>query len=812
MQLSDRITSRELFDQATYRLGGSERTVKRGHFNSHGYYSVGAGYNAVVPRDPKQQHDYGEPLVYLDLTDRIPASMWWLAREHIRAMAGLYGEDSTILKALRRNVQTANLAIHTCADEPTLVEYTPDATAGEADRRLRIKLGRLLKQVLPGYTDAQIQYLDAVHRSEVSSEVEFIEAADILAAYSLAQDSGVGACMSKSSREYGLPEDVHPTMAYNAPGFRLAVLRKVDGKHLSARCLLWENPEDATDKRMVRVYGDSALSRRLDRLGYKLKGLAGAKLAVVPVGTSPTRIAAPYIDGPGGAQSEEDGRWMVRRPDCIQLVTRDTAIALRQALRGRMPEHAVAVLASSAGGYYDMSVVAYDATNYTCAVTGEVSDGINAPPVDALHNGEVVKASKTALLRAGWVKARHSVDGDYLIEVMVSSDTPTFRDSGYDDPIVESSHAREYLGYYKLDTEFYPEATDWVRPGEFAVRSARKLAFDEGTGTWSVAPDYIHIKEEDEAHVWVDNTFGSAVIHKSQLPKTAVRVADHGSTKWWALQPSCVVLTDTKRKVIPDLHEVQRLYDGTWTYTRNAMRTSVLGTTIWVKSGTNLLPKLAALPEQVLARVANRMVSQSPDNVYLSFARNHQVVMEHSDGTRLVMAEPYSERYVETRELTRRLATMTVAEIMATWPATAPATAEYAHNRAHNLSLVEAEIARITVERGVTAAVDAAVATVAAANADRLPFEFRVGDQVRVAVKTTMHRDPDGTAKHWGDVWTDEMDEWVGTDAVVFDVHPAYGVGLRSDTHHANYRFPTGALQLLQPSRLSPDTELAQAA
>jgi hypothetical protein len=61
----------------------------------------------------------------------------------------------------------------------------------------------------------------------------------------------------------------HPAAIYGSPNFSVAVHRDTKGT-VKSRSVVGQ-PEDADDKRYVRIYGDAALQRKLERHGYKLK-------------------------------------------------------------------------------------------------------------------------------------------------------------------------------------------------------------------------------------------------------------------------------------------------------------------------------------------------------------------------------------------------------------------------------------------------------------------------------------------------------------------------------------------------------------
>lgn len=130
----------------------------------------------------------------------------------------------------------------------------------------------------PTVRDGIVRQVSDLHRDHYATDdVHFLtEAADIIDAY---QNSNASSCMSKGNLNYQSP--VHPvTMYANCPGVALAVMKKPGG--IRARCMTYVNPDDPDDKRYIRTYGDFTLQSKLERLGYKLGTLRGAKLKKIP--------------------------------------------------------------------------------------------------------------------------------------------------------------------------------------------------------------------------------------------------------------------------------------------------------------------------------------------------------------------------------------------------------------------------------------------------------------------------------------------------------------------------------------------------
>lgn len=555
--LADKITS---FDQLSSVLTSEQRTA----------------YLRTASKTLRFFGDiaYRYPLVWRGRSNMysgtaIPDTYWWALREALRQTTGVYQPHTEVLEWLSGMESLRNMYIHISVDDPSLIAFTPDERSGQEDRRVKMALGRFLKKFLL-LSDSTVQALEAAHRADMNNEIEFIPHSGIKDAYCSA---AVGSCMSKSSSAYNMAADVHPVMAYDMPGFMLAVSRNASGE-INGRNLCWVNPDDPADKRMVREYGDSALTRRLTRAGFRFHGLGGAKLRVVPLvlrdgSPLPNHYAMPYLDWPAGNSGSADANpavYVALRDGYFEVLPNDGVTALRR-LAESAGRNAARVFpsAQAACGYIQAEYAPRDLASFTCAITGETHDRRQVSAASAVRmteSGEV----EWVEVRSDRARALPLIATERGARPAIGT-LPTFSDSHH--PLaLETPATREALGYTPLDPDLYPGG-QWVHR-----QDAHRLAVRGADGELTT----VVVRKEDTvflatADMQVRRT------HPSLLPPGAVRVADHESQKTYVAPDavSHIAVTDTKRKVLPHLHAVAKGYDGVWSYQRNMKHVSFMG-------------------------------------------------------------------------------------------------------------------------------------------------------------------------------------------------------------------------------------------
>lgn len=193
--------------------------------------------------------------------------------------------------------------VHVSPTDPSKIRFTPNQKAWEKDVTTETTIAKYLKKHFPELTDLQLRDIATIHKLACTDGgLEFFtKKEDLIRVYR----DGPGSCMTHGDEKYGGHE--HPLAVYaEMPGIRLAALRSAkskdgDGKGYSARCFVYENPDDPDDKRYIRVYGDTRLMTILQNRGYEAGNWSGAKLRKIPAldrdgHPIPDTWIAPYID------------------------------------------------------------------------------------------------------------------------------------------------------------------------------------------------------------------------------------------------------------------------------------------------------------------------------------------------------------------------------------------------------------------------------------------------------------------------------------------------------------------------------------
>lgn len=245
--------------------------------------------------------------------------------------------------------------LHLSPKDPLFVRFTPDEKSRERDLVVETTITKYLRKYHPSLTDVQLQEIAELHKLHCMDEgVQFFTSEeDIKRVYQNGPDS----CMSKGDSAYKSPK--HPSAVYaGAPGVKLAALKIGDGEKFSARCLVYENPDNPNDKRYIRVYGDTLLQRKLERKGYKHSSWKGLKVRKVPYVDKngkplPGTFVFPYIDDVvGGNGSAGSAQYAVTKKDWDYWYI-DTSATCDKIRREAKPEEdAIYICATiTAGGF-----------------------------------------------------------------------------------------------------------------------------------------------------------------------------------------------------------------------------------------------------------------------------------------------------------------------------------------------------------------------------------------------------------------------------------------------------------------------------
>lgn len=488
----------------------------------------------------------------------VDGNNWWASRELNRIAEGVY-ETTEQLEQLNK---VFGIYAHISTKDRKMVAYTPDATAGERDAQIIISPGRLFTKFYPVASPEYVRNLTEEHNATACAEVEFLTGMAIVQAYNDMVNTGVGSCMTKTHWK----DKDNPCEVYDAPGISLAILRDSAGK-INARALVFEN----TSKRVyIRAYGNPALVKRLNGMGYKVGNFAGAKLKKVLHSTHVEsnaegyqRVLLPYLDA-NGSMSAQVGSSVVLLEDSLVVVNKDQLTAFRGY-----------VAIGSTVGCVDMRPVPPNKYLRTCLVSAQVVDLLAESTTADLFVEFWDKESE----EVGWALT------DVVSESTAHITTASYKGAGirayaqhtvcvangYSDTrrIVNSSKNLEYYDLVELDKTIYPEG---------GLHNSRELV--------KIGDKYY--KQEDTLRIFdkgeIEYRLKSEVLNKANKSKY-VRL--HNSLYITAGTPYLV--TKTGAKVRQDLHQIGWDVDGEVSFARGHVKIELLDRTWLFPMGTNLV-------------------------------------------------------------------------------------------------------------------------------------------------------------------------------------------------------------------------------
>jgi hypothetical protein len=378
---------------------------------------------------------------------------WWLKREYLRIQLGVYA-SSEITESINRSFGI-QYALHISKEDKDMVAYTPSYEAGCADKQIKTTIGKFLRKHFFLLTDAHIQTLESDHRAEINAAYKVATtSADIRQVYTTMDgDSG---CMRKLPIHYGIENDVHPSEAYEAPGMGVAYTER-DGV-IKSRSVIWVNPIDAKDKRFVRIYGDPVLRKLLIRDGFVQTHLAGAKLKKIPYvgrGDDPRGYLSPYLDGPGGAQSDPncyvalDGEWLT-------IIGREAADKLNRAA-----STVGANYAAQSKSYENARVILDPVPNmdFVSDMTGKTYSMLRDTKVRYYSDEGEYKTAELEELPTTGVRyyVRYTMESPRapMTLAYAKSTTASFFHNRDSRTYIDTQVNRDDLGYQRLSTKYY---------------------------------------------------------------------------------------------------------------------------------------------------------------------------------------------------------------------------------------------------------------------------------------------------------------------------------------------------------------------
>lgn len=428
-------------------------------------------YLAVVGSATSGSQVTQNSAIYFEGTVFRPSPVpWWHEREMMRMKHGVY--KTSILTEALNAVWAGQHAVHVSREDPTQLAYTASVEDGERDKQLRVSPGRFLRKYFPLFSDKQIQHLEEAHKTDLDASYLVARSEEAIAEV-YTNMSGDTGCMRRSGSSFGFGSSRHPSVAYTGPGFGVAYLLS-STKQVIARCVIWVNPDNSSDKRAVRVYGHPTLRRKLLADGFKFAPLTGAKLAKVPLPGQdkiPNRYYLPYLDGPEGHQTDTRGNCVRISTDgnFLEIISHETACA--------------APPGTVAGARTTLGCVTLAPPPQEEILTSVISGSRVRKYADnckqcAKYVGEgnfvLGWAPLVELTAANYVLARYKELQATAIQVYARRE---FISNG----IVLNAAGRAEVGAEQLSVDYYPTATYTT---EFAVETdtQRKIKFEDTVG------------------------------------------------------------------------------------------------------------------------------------------------------------------------------------------------------------------------------------------------------------------------------------------------------------------------------------------
>lgn len=562
--LKEKIDSFDAYKKAATKIGGDR------------YYETNAIWDiqslGFTPDDTPYGEFNGEYVG--EVASRAKEHTFWWFREQAR-IAVLYPPRTNVMQRLIKQFKLGAYCIHPSTDPaaPEAVTYTPDQAMGIADRQVKLSsLGKLIRKLCPLVSDAHAQKLEAMHRAELDPTFLTATTADEIA-YVYQHMDGDSGCMRYDNSRWNLPRGMHPSHVYAADNMGVAY-HKV-GDAIKSRAVIWTDA--AGNKKYVRLYGDAALKRKLESNGYSQGSLAGARIKAIRLAAEydiNERYVVPYIDGQGGAQSDEDGTWGYIPADDtahIQLVTRE--VAQRMIRLG----YSLTRFKAHSDVRHHISVIDTSAFQFTCPVTGVQVDQLVTTPTYIYINGEV-KPAHSSVTEHGYVRSVTAVrDNRHILVYYTEAHQPPMF-SNYDNWFDDAA-TRGYCGQVQLDSRFYPD-TPWVErdktfnlgidDANYTVLTTDVLRVSDDTGTYT----FHHVSEKTQL----------------QYKKEGyVSVPPSGGIKWLVhpSNPYLVPLVSGKW-ALRNEHNLTKLYDGKWASARNVEEVSMFGINVNILKGTTL--------------------------------------------------------------------------------------------------------------------------------------------------------------------------------------------------------------------------------
>lgn len=550
--LKEKIDSFDAYKQAVAKIGGDR------YYETYAIWDIQS--IGFTPDDTPYGEFNGEYVG--EVASRAKEHTFWWFREQAR-IAVLYPPRTNVMQRLIKQFKLGAYCIHPSTDPaaPEAVTYTPDQAMGIADRQVKLSsLGKLIRKLCPLVSDAHAQKLEAMHRAELDPSFLIASTAEEIA-YVYQHMEGDSGCMRYDNSRWGLPRGMHPSQVYAADNMGVAY-HKV-GDAIKSRAVIWTDANG--NKKYLRLYGDGALKRKLEANGYTQGSLAGARIKAIRLAAehdSSERYVVPYIDGQGGAQSDEDGTWgyiPANDPSHIQLVTRAVANRLNQMGYGltRFKAH-------SDVRHFINTIDTADFTS-TCPITGLTVDQLVTQGIYVYHDGEV-KLAHSSAVEHGYSASVSAHRDSRWIDVYFTTDNPppTFNGTQFDD-----AQTRRAMGHVLLSEPHYAALT-WARKADVIHQHDA-----DGNVIRILKADALRVTDADGEKTIVHTAVKTQAAYKKE---GYVSVPPRDGIRWLVHKdnPYLVQLMSGKW-ALRNEHAIEKLYDGRWAPARSVEPVTLYG-------------------------------------------------------------------------------------------------------------------------------------------------------------------------------------------------------------------------------------------
>lgn len=628
--LSTKITSMEQLNEIIVAAYPTNNTYVPAEGRRSEYSSlISQAYRPTPPdrdiawQDPAFGSDWACSVVVSARRQMPDKSRWWLMREWLRLYYGVYSTTSPLWNTTF-HLRLADFAPHCARDgtDPSMIAFTPDPEAGAADKQLRTTLSKFVRKFCPSLPDHVLRDIEASHRADLSNEIEILTGvSEIVDAYL----TGPSSCMSHKVSDYA--GKIHPAGVYAAPGMGVAVIRSADGR-ITARSVVYQNPDDEKDKRFVRVYGDAMLQRRLLRNGYVCAGLAGARLRRIDadpkvIGISratDTRMGliVPYIDPPGGSSSgsrDKFAQYAVIGDEWLHMLGEKEANDLMR----KLPHKTLAPVSATNGlVVLDRATAVFESDlKQTCCISGEPISlmDLGAKAAQVYMNGEV----RTALLdRVSDLPMAVTLVGGMRTNVRFTAGTATTEFGGafvIDTP----ENRRHIMGQVRLSRGLYPDS-DWMSVHKVVDLTDHHPFLDEDEELpeeidWSYTDTTgpVYVRDEDLVDLVIGTTY--YVVHEKMvrdIGQYELIHRLHSARRMYARADSPhLVRTNTGRRVIPNIHPVIEYPGGIWGFSSSTEFVNLIGVEVPYSTVGSTGPEVPSLANDDVRAFVKRKIIES---------------------------------------------------------------------------------------------------------------------------------------------------------------------------------------------------------